>query len=477
MSDPAIAEDVLVFRKAPDTFRLIGGSGRGAGWANIVEVSPADSLAIRNAWRSGALVRIAAESKVNVVGPYWAADAVAVPVGHEHVVVFGGPSVANSPDGVLVTAAARAVAETGDASAEKLLADELELVHAVRALTAYQPVTVRDTARHIAKVAARALSCDVAAVRVHAPNAATLDILQLESGDPVEQSPGQVGRDAEPFLDAASTNSSPIVEQTVGPDPEVWTAPVVSRMTLPIGQMGLGAISLGHAEGHERGFTSLCQRIGRALAESAEPLLNHAIALETLAIEREKYERETRLDPLTGVGNRAAWEHIKTAPPALGTSRTRKPLAATYVVLSADVDHLKQINDRYGHAAGDSVLRIAADMLRLSLRPTDVLCRVGGDEFLALLPNVDERGARRIVRRISDEMASWRPTEHGLAPQISLGWGLYEGDWDAAVKMADDRMYANKRKRQAAQQADGAATATRPTSRPRRRRTDAVTTS
>ena len=61
---------------------------------------------------------------------------------------------------------ARAVAATGEASAEKLLADELEVVHAVRDLIAYQPVNVRETARHIATVAARALSCDVAAVRV-----------------------------------------------------------------------------------------------------------------------------------------------------------------------------------------------------------------------------------------------------------------------------------------------------------------------
>lgn len=476
MSDPAIAEDVLVFRWAPDTFRLIGGRGRGAGWANIVEVSPADSPAIQSAWRSGVPVRVSADAKVNVAGPYWAAEAVVVPLGQEHVVVFGGSSVASSPDGAFVTAAARAVADTGDVSAEKLLGDELEVVHAVRALTAYQPVTVRDTARHIAKVAARALSCDVAAVRVHTPSEATLDILQLQSGDPVESTPCQVGRDAAPFLDAASNNTSPLVEQTVGPDPEVWTAPVVSRMTLPIGRAGLGAISLGHAEGHERGFTSLCQRIGRALAESAEPLLNQAIALETLATERERYERATRLDPLTGVGNRAAWESIKASPPTLATSRTRKPLAATYAVLSADVDHLKQVNDRYGHAAGDSVLRTSADMLRLSLRPTDVLCRVGGDEFLALLPNVDERGARRIVKRIGEAMENWRPTEHGITPALSIGWALFEGDWDSAVKLADDRMYANKRKRETANRQRPSATATTAAPRPRRRRTDPVKT-
>jgi diguanylate cyclase (GGDEF)-like protein len=145
-------------------------------------------------------------------------------------------------------------------------------------------------------------------------------------------------------------------------------------------------------------------------------------------------------------------------------------------VLSADVDHLKQVNDRYGHAAGDSVLRTSADMLRLSLRPTDVLCRVGGDEFLALLPNVDERGARRIVKRIGEAMENWRPTEHGITPALSIGWALFEGDWDSAVKLADDRMYANKRKRETANRQRPSPTATTAAPRPRRRRTDPVKT-
>lgn len=473
MSDPVMAEDILVFRWAPDTFRLIGGRGRGAGWANIVDVPVAQSVSMARAWRSGVPVRVSSSTKVNIGGPYWASEAVIVPVGHEHLVVFGGPSVEDSPDAAFVAAAARAVAQTGDASAEKLLSDELEVVHAVRALTAYQPVSVRDTARHIATIAARALSCDVAAVRVRTPSQATLDVLHFGSGEAAETDQGRAGRDVEPFLDAACTSGNPIVEQTVGPDPEVWADPVVSRMTLPIGaQTGLGALSLGHAEGHERGFTSLCQRIGRALAESAEPLLNQAIALETLATEREKYERATRVDPLTGVGNRAAWESVKAAPPPLETSRTKRPLPASYGVISADVDQLKQINDRFGHAAGDAVLRSAAELLRTSLRPTDVLCRVGGDEFLAVLPNVDERHARRIVRRVEAAMDESLPAEHGLRPAISLGWAIYEGDWDAAVTRADQRMYTNKRKRAAATPAAVAPTAA--ASRPRRRSKDPV---
>ena len=259
----------------------------------------------------------------------------------------------------------------------------------------------------------------------------------------------------------------------MGDDPKVWRDRVVSRMTLPIGvNGGLGALSLGHAEGHERGFTSLCQRIGRALANSAEPLLIQAIAHEQLTTEREQYARATRTDPLTGVGNRAAWErsrsHRRSSRPAEGAVRC-PPLTP---LLSADVDGLKNINDRHGHRAGDAALRAAADFLRFSLRPSDALCRVGGDEFVAILPNVDERVARQIVRRLRAEMDERQQSKRTDTPRLSIGWAVVDEDWDDALFRADKRMYDDKRTH--AGSADGQVeVAASP--RPRRRRTDPVT--
>ena len=135
------------------------------------------------------------------------------------------------------------MSETGAVSAEKLLADELEVVHAVRALTSYQARSVRDTARHIAAVAARALSCEVAAVQVRGVYHSTLEVMRVSSGDGVDADPRHAGRDAARFLEAAAAMTDPMVEQTVGPDPQVWAAQVVSRMTLPIGANdGLGTM-------------------------------------------------------------------------------------------------------------------------------------------------------------------------------------------------------------------------------------------
>ena len=446
----ALAEDVLVFESRDEGFRLIGGRGRGAGWADIVDLGLTDNPTVSQAWRCAIPVRISSPTPVHVCGPYWATDAVVVPVGNAHMVVFGGPSVRRLSEAALVGEAARAVANTGHVSAEKLLSDELELVHALRELTSYQPTDLRDTARHIATVAARALSCDVAAVSVRTGDQPTLEVVRLGSSDGVETDPAMAGRDAGEFLDAATIMSDPFLEQTVGPDPEVWKQQIVSRLTLPIGpELDLGALTLGHAEGHERGFTSLCQRIGRVLAQSAEQLLNQAIAHEQFASERQSYQRAPRTDPLTGIGNRAAWEVALVEPP-------RAASHDAYAVISADLDGLKYINDHYGHGAGDAVIRGAADMLLSTLRASDVLCRVGGDEFLALLPDVDAATAREIVRRVERAMASWRLTEHGLMPRLSLGWAVFDGDWSQTIRAADRRMYVMKR------QHNGVVTAERP---------------
>jgi hypothetical protein len=289
----APAEDVLVFEVQHDGFKLIGGKGRGAGWADIVELRIADNPTVAQAWNGAVPVRVTSTTPTHVAGPYWSTDAVLVPVGQAHMVVFGGPSVRAVTDAALVGEAAKMVAGTGRVTAEKLQSDELELIQAMRELTAYQPTDVRATARHIATVAARALSCDVAAVRVQTGERATLEIVRMGPGEgQSEADPQMAGRDAGEFLQAAASMSDPMVEQTVGPDPEVWKQHVVSRMTLPIGPaFDLGALALGHAEGHERGFTSLCQRIGRALAQSAEQLLNEAIAHEQLEAEKQSFER------------------------------------------------------------------------------------------------------------------------------------------------------------------------------------------
>jgi diguanylate cyclase (GGDEF)-like protein len=443
-STPIVPDDVLVFEQRSSGARLIGGTGRGAGWAEIVEFAASDEPLASRAWNSGMPVRVAGGVPTRIVGPYWAAHAIVVPLGQDHLVVFGSSAPLAISDATAVRMAAQAVAGISSVPAEKLLADELEVVHALRALMAYRPETVSDTARHIASVAARALSCEVGAVQVWGRDATTIEFIRLPAGGTLAV--GSAGPEAAAYLRDAASLTAPRVEQTVAPHPRLWVEEIVSRMTLPIGvDERVGSLVLGHAETRPRGFTVLCQRIGRAIAESAELLLGQAIAREALAHERDALERASRTDHLTGVGNRRHWEEASgsylRARPGDGSGPTAS-------ILSFDLDGLKKINDQHGHAVGDTVLRAAAGVILAGIRETDTLARVGGDEFLVLLPDATEADAARIADRIARVARRWRVSDQALSPELSAGWVAIDGDGlEEAVRVADERMYEAKRRR------------------------------
>tara|TARA_R110002020_G_scaffold10051_47_gene39058 strand:+ start:859 stop:2250 length:1392 start_codon:yes stop_codon:yes gene_type:complete len=109
--------------------------------------------------------------------------------------------------------------------------------------------------------------------------------------------------------------------------------------------------------------------------------------------------RAAVLDPMTGLYNRRyALPYLTSA--LRDTIGTRGDLA----LMMADLDHFKQINDHYGHAAGDAVLIETAQRLRLMFEPDDMIARVGGEEFLIAIPGVKANDASRIARRICAEI-------------------------------------------------------------------------
>jgi diguanylate cyclase (GGDEF)-like protein len=237
----------------------------------------------------------------------------------------------------------------------------------------------------------------------------------------------------------------PRIEQAAPPDPDIFGLPVASHLTLPIaGDVG-GTLALGHTLARARGFTSLCQRIGRAIADAAELLISQAHAREQLAAERDLLARLVRTDALTGGGNRRAWDDMVAA------WRSEAAHGAAFV-LSCDLDGLKAANDRFGHAVGDALIRGASNLLTSSVRDGDLVARVGGDEFVVLLAPADAAGARRAVARVRRAQRASRVTEYGLAPQLSIGLAeVVDGDLEAARAAADRSMYASKRRRAHAQ--------------------------
>jgi diguanylate cyclase (GGDEF)-like protein len=167
------------------------------------------------------------------------------------------------------------------------------------------------------------------------------------------------------------------------------------------------------------------------------------VRLRTEHVERllRELDAAARTDRLTGLANRRALEedHRREAARA---ARTGEPLALVLV----DLNRFKEINDLYGHAAGDETLVAVAESMRSVLRGADFAARIGGDEFALLLPNTDEDGARAIARRLAELAA--QPSGGATAVGLSFGVAISEEGaetLDALTREADRGLYANKR--------------------------------
>jgi len=162
-------------------------------------------------------------------------------------------------------------------------------------------------------------------------------------------------------------------------------------------------------------------------------------AQNELRIKHDQLRRAAMYDPLTESMNRRAFEEGVGLEMARGTFGT---------VVIADLDNLKAVNDAYGHAAGDRLLRQCADLLRSALRPYDKLYRWGGDEFLLVLPSA--RGMD-VELRLMGLLDGAKPVAVGDAGQtvvlaVSLGTADYTSaeSLEESIRLADQAMYRQK---------------------------------
>ena len=174
----------------------------------------------------------------------------------------------------------------------------------------------------------------------------------------------------------------------------------------------------------------------------------HLFTTEQDITERKEMELElSRLaitDPLTGLFNRRHLLELGERQLAR-VRRGREPAA----VIMLDLDHFKSVNDRFGHAAGDAVLRRVAEVCQRELRPEDVFGRMGGEEFVAICPGCDHVTARQVAQRLKESLAAAEIACGSEPLHATASFGISDlvaGDQDmtAALDRADQALYEAK---------------------------------
>ncbi|MET0255777.1 MAG: diguanylate cyclase [Luteibacter sp.] len=273
-----------------------------------------------------------------------------------------------------------------------------------------------------------------------------------------------------PVLSFAVGMPALIVLRATGVDVLVQTAALLLQPLLLLGASLLvvaGAIAAARGSRHAWFFlvgwtpllvlTALCGAQEQGMLAGAPWLPDAAIAVGafeaivlsiglsdralTIRHDRDKARQLADSDPLTGVHNRRAWTDAALERLEQGMSR---PIALLFL----DLDHFKELNDRYGHAAGDRALVAVAAALRDELRPSDLLGRFGGEEFVAMLQGVDKENAlqvsTRLCRRITRLDVHLGENSEPLTVSIGVALRTPADTLQSLIERADAAMYAAK---------------------------------
>ncbi|MFO1217128.1 MAG: GGDEF domain-containing protein [Burkholderiaceae bacterium] len=211
---------------------------------------------------------------------------------------------------------------------------------------------------------------------------------------------------------------------------------MAARAVMTLARPESGAVSITHVGNFN---------LGLLLTMAALLALFH-FSLGFLVMQRMVTELEhlSSHDSLTRLFNRRAFEQ-RLAGEIAASQRAAAPLG----LLLVDIDHFKRVNDRFGHPAGDAVLREVADRLAQAVRRSDVLARLGGEEFGVLLPSTDAAGIRQAAERLRVAV-SGRAIDIGDTPlgvTVSVGASMRlsdETDPEAMLRRADQALYRAK---------------------------------
>ncbi|HEY8039059.1 MAG TPA: sensor domain-containing diguanylate cyclase [Polyangiaceae bacterium] len=214
------------------------------------------------------------------------------------------------------------------------------------------------------------------------------------------------------------------------------THPSLLVLPLLIHERALGTLILGARRRHA---------FGDAARPTLEVLASHLAVSLSNARMVHKLETMATTDGLTGLFNKRAMLDAATQKIAAAARFDRR-----LAVLVVDIDFFKKVNDNYGHDVGDVVIRGLGEILKRQKRTTDVVARFGGEEFVVLCEQTDEKGAMLLAERIREELAktSFRTDKGMLSVTCSVGVATFPETgqtWEALFKAADDALYVSKR--------------------------------
>jgi diguanylate cyclase (GGDEF)-like protein len=189
------------------------------------------------------------------------------------------------------------------------------------------------------------------------------------------------------------------------------------------------------------GLTQQVSLLATAVLQSG---ITVAFVWMTAAVLHGRLDRLASTDSLTGLLNRRALEFAAEREILL-SRKSRRPLTAILI----DLDHFKQVNDSFGHSFGDRVLQEVGVRLQRDMRQSDVLARVGGDEFAVMLRNTSREDAMEIAERLRSSLDELVVVEGRAQTQVSASFGLAQvdgltSDWNELVKNCDKAVYAVK---------------------------------
>lgn len=224
-----------------------------------------------------------------------------------------------------------------------------------------------------------------------------------------------------------------LLKEAGGDSPDLQQVKQILKQDLPEDPKKAHAL-LQHAR---KSLLQAGDKLSSATAELKSNMQMQVDQIQALSKRLEDAESQARSDPLTGLSNRRKLTEFLS---------TLEELPAGFIML--DIDHFKSINDTYGHNAGDEILTLLAMLLTESVRETDMVARLGGEEFCVVLPEMGAEQCYHIAEKIRQavEIHSFETEQGKVSVTISLGVAQHkEGEAHTTwIKRADKALYQSK---------------------------------